>query len=195
MKVIGLTGGIGSGKSTVANTLKALGAGVIDADRIGHQILLIDGVRKRIVSVFGQNILDPKDQINRQLLGELVFSDERALKQLNDITHPEITKRIKSLLEKYRHSKAPMIVIEATLLAKAGWLDWFDEIWVTEAPTTVVLGRVIRRFGITLTAAKARINCQPIASEYTKIADVLIDTNKPLTKLKTEVTRLYHERK
>jgi dephospho-CoA kinase len=195
MKVIGLTGGIGSGKSTVANTLKALGARVIDADRIGHQILLIDGVRKKIVSVFGQNVLDPKDQINRQLLGELVFSDERALKQLNDITHPEITERIKSLLEKYRHSKAPMIVIEATLLAKAGWFDWFDEIWVTEAPTAVVINRVIRRFGITPNAAKARINCQPIASEFTKIADVLIDTNKSLTKLKTEVTQLYHERK
>ncbi len=96
MKIIGLTGGIGSGKSTVAEILKKLGAVVIDLDRIGHEVLRKDSVvYKKIISVFGEGILNDDGEIDRTKLGKIVFSDEGALQRLNKIVHPAIDKRVR----------------------------------------------------------------------------------------------------
>jgi len=135
MKVIGLTGGIGSGKSTVSGYLKELGASVIDADIIGHRVLEDARVKNELRAAFGGQILDENGRIIRKKLGDIVFgTDKEQLPLLNRITHPRIQRIIKEELESYRHQGVRITIVEAPLLIEAGYNSLVDEIWVTTAP-------------------------------------------------------------
>ncbi len=165
-KIIGLTGGSGSGKSTVAAALKALGAFVIDCDRLAHENMLKGGIAyEEIVAEFGRAILLPDCEIDRKALGNIVFNDKKALERLNKITHKHITDRVKELISS---SNNKIIVIDAPLLHKAGLDSLCDEVWVTEAPYGVRLKRIMERDKITREAAESRLKNQGDYSEGDK---------------------------
>ena len=169
-KVIGLTGGSGSGKSTVAGVLGRLGALVIDCDKIAHENMLKGGIAYNdIVNEFGREILLPDGEINRRRLGALVFSNGAALSRLNGIAHPYIVARVKSLIDK---SKG-LAVIDAALLYQVGLDSLCDEVWVTQAPPAVRIDRIMARDGITRQEAEDRLNSQ---EEYNR-GDRVIVTN------------------
>ena len=109
MKVIGLTGGIGSGKSTVTRFLAELGAVIIDADRVGHEALKSDEVRREVVAVFGRQVLTPDGDIDRKKLGEVVFGDAESLSWLNQIMHPGMYEIVKAQIEEYRQQGVDVV--------------------------------------------------------------------------------------
>jgi len=192
MKVIGLTGGIASGKSTVSRFLKELGAVVIDADRTGHEILRSDAeVRRELVAAFGQQILTPGGSVSRRRLGEMVFGNPEALVRLNQIMHPRIAVRVKAQLEGYRKDGVEVVVVEAALLLEAGWASLVDEVWVTVAAEATVLKRLKERTGLSAPESLARIRSQLSVEERVRRADVVIDTDCDLDELKARVAGLW----
>jgi len=191
MKVIGLTGAIGSGKSTVSRFLAELGAVIIDADKIGHQVLEADSeARRQVVDAFGKKVFTSDGHIDRKRLGGLVFKEREALSRLNRIMHPRICDVIKAQLEQHQKQGADMVVIEAPLLIEAGWTALVDEVWVTVAPQATVLER-LEQVGMSGTEAMARIGSQLPAKERSKHADVVIDTDCSLDELRVKVSRLW----
>ncbi|MGD9116544.1 MAG: dephospho-CoA kinase [Dehalococcoidia bacterium] len=195
MKVIGLTGGIASGKSTVAQFLKELGAVTIDADRVGHEIFRPESPAWReVVDAFGRDILDAGGEIDRRKLGRLVFGDAKKLARLNQITHPRIYAEVKARIEEYRRRGEKVAVLEAPLLLESdgpSLADDVDEIWVTVAPEATVLKRLKDKTGNTEAHSKARIRSQMPTEARLKRADVVIDTDCPLDELKAKITGLW----
>jgi dephospho-CoA kinase len=192
MKVIGLTGGIGSGKSTVSQFLAELGATILDADEVGHEALKPGTeVWERVVNEFGKGIVDASGGIDRARLGELVFNNHDARERLNNIMHPAIYSMVNARLEEYRRQGVNIAVLEVPLLLEVGWTSLVDEIWVTVAPEAVVLKRLLERTGLTEHEAKARINAQLSNEERIKHADVVIDTDCSLDELKAKVAGLW----
>ncbi len=192
MKVIGLTGGIGSGKSTVSSFLAELGAVIIDADKVGHELLKSDTeIRRKVVAAFGRQILAPDGEVDRKKLGGLVFESPQALSRLNRIMHPPINNAIKAQLERYRRQGAGVVVVEAPLLVEAGWTSMVDEVWVTVASEATVLNRLEKEMGLSQLESQARIHSQLSSKERVKHASVVINTDLSLDKLKAGVGRLW----
>jgi dephospho-CoA kinase len=193
MKVIGLTGGIGSGKSTVAGFLAEMGAKIIDADTVGHRVLESDEqVKQELVEAFGSGVLTPEGKIDRQALAGIAFRQPKALPLLNKITHPRITEEIKKQLEEYREKGISVVVIEAPLLIEVGWAAKVDRVWVTTAPQDVIVKRLEGK-GMTPEEAMARIKSQITDQERIKKADVVIDTDTSLEELKELVRVIWEE--
>jgi len=192
MKIIGITGGIGSGKSTVARFLAELGAVVIDTDKVGHDVLRSDGqIKWELVTAFGGEILTPHDHISREKLGELVFSDPQKLQLLNRIIHPEINRRVMAEIEKCRREGIRVLAFEAPLLFDVGWQELADEVWVTVAAEATILERLKTRTGLSRDRALTRIRAQSPPAELVSRADVVIDTDCSLEELRAEVVRLW----
>ena len=192
MKIIGLTGGIASGKSTVAQFLEELGAVVINADSIGHEVLRSDiDVREAVLTVFGAGVLTPDGEISRERLGALVFSAPEHLSELNRITHPRIIDRVKVCLEKYRCDGVKAVVLEAALLLEADLDSLVDEVWVTVASEATVIKRLGERNGLSQEESLARIRSQLLSAERLKCADAVIDTDCGLDELKARVAKLW----
>ncbi|OGN98037.1 MAG: dephospho-CoA kinase [Chloroflexi bacterium RBG_13_51_18] len=188
MKIIGLTGGIGSGKSTAARFLKELGAEVIDLDKAGHEVLKKDGgVYKKVVGEFGEGILKVGGEIDRIRLGEIVFNDREALKRLNKMVHPAIDKIVESKVSKCRRKKVKVVVLEAAAMLEAEKTWQVDEIWVTISNEKAVLNRLKERSGYSETEAKKRINAQITNEERMKLADVVIRNDGTLDELEIKV--------
>jgi dephospho-CoA kinase len=192
MKVIGLTGGIGSGKSTVSRFLAELGAIIIDADKVGHEALKPDTeIWHKVVAAFGRQILTPDGDINRQKLGEIVFSNPESLSKLNQIMHPRMYDMVKAQLEEYQRQGVAVVVLEAPLLIEANWTSLVDEVWVTVASQPTVLRRLKEKFGLSESEALARIRSQLPTEERARYADVIIDTDCDLDELKAKVKELW----
>jgi len=192
MKVIGLTGGIGSGKSTVSRFLAELGAVIIDADKVGHEVFKSGtGAWREVVAAFGRQILTTNGEIDREKLGELVFGNPDSLGRLNRIMHPRIAGAVKAQLEEYRRQGIRMAVVEAPLLIEAGWTSIVDEVWVTVASESTVLKRLQERTGLSKAKSLARIRSQLSLEERVKHADVVIDTDCHFDELKARVAELW----
>ncbi len=201
MKVIGLTGGIGSGKSTVSGFLAELGATIIDVDRVWHDALKPDTELWRgVVAAFGKEILTPDGDIDRERLGEIVFGSPEALARLNNIMHPWMYETVKAQLEEYRRQGVGVVVLEAPLLievplfmraGKPSLSDEVDEVWVTTAPESVVLKRMKEKSGMSEEQTLARIRSQLPSEERIKHADVVIDTDCSLEELREKVRGLW----
>ena len=189
MKIIGLTGGIGSGKTTLAGFLKELGVAVIDADKLGHQALRENQMRREVVATFGQGVLDSNSQVDRPKLARLVFGCTQQLAHLNRITHPRIAEMLTDRLDKHRRQGVGAVVIEAPLLVETGWVDTVDEVWVTVAPRTVVLTR-LQQMGFTRREVLTRLGAQMKPEERLKKADVVINTDTSLEELKARAKEL-----
>jgi dephospho-CoA kinase len=194
MKVIGLTGGIGSGKSTVSQFLAELGAVIIDADKIGHEAFKPNTeVWQKIVDAFGRQVLTTNDEIDRKKLGDIVFGNPELLSRLNQIMHPQMYKIAKAQIEEYSRQGAKVVVLEAPILLEADWTSLVDEVWVTVAPESTVFKRLEERNRLSPTESLARIHSQLSSDEQVKHANVVIDTDCSLSELKAKVTKLWQK--
>ncbi len=193
---VGLTGGIGSGKSTAAELLSELGATVIDADRVGHEVYL-PGTKgwDQVVAAFGEGVVGDQGSIDRKQLGAIVFADEGQLAKLNGIVHPLIRDAVRDKVAAAKIARpAVPVVIEAAVLIEAKWYDLVDEVWVVVAEPQTVIERVTASRGLDESAVRARIDAQLSNQERTERADVVIDNNGSLDELRTQVERLSKER-
>jgi dephospho-CoA kinase len=194
MLIIGLTGTIGSGKSTIAGFMQDMGAPIIDADKIGHEVYLPHSFGwQKVVAAFGESILSQDKSIDRQNLGEIVFNDPDKLKRLNHIVHPLIIQSIKDVLEELRRNHAKVVVLDAALLIEAGLESLADEIWVTTAPENVLYKRLSTSRNLTSQQIRQRINAHMPAAKQIKYATRVIDTNVPLDELKVKIALLWEE--
>jgi dephospho-CoA kinase len=187
MKVIGLTGGIGTGKSTVARFLAELGARTMDLDVTGHEVLRDPAILKDLVQAFGDGILDIEGQVDRAKLGPLVFNDLTELHKLSGITHPAIDARVGAYIEEARQDGFRVVVLEAAVLMEAGRVWQVDEIWVTVAPLNVVVERVMQRSDMAEAEVLERVRNQLPDEERNAAADVIIDTDCSLDTLRERV--------
>ena len=195
MKVIGLTGSIGTGKGEVAAVLRSLGAQVIEADEVGHQVYQrgTEGWR-RVVEIFGREVLDTSERVDRQRLGEVVFSDPKALSRLNAALHPLIREGVLSELKAIEGGGAEVAVVAAALLLEAGWRDLVDEVWVVWAPEAVVMRRARRQRGLTTAQVRQRLRAQSPPEWQLQQADVTIENAGDLGELRRQVEELWQER-
>ena len=194
MMVIGLTGGIASGKSTVSELLSELGAVVLNADEMGHEILKPNSeTQQEIVAAFGREILDPNDDIDRGKLGDIVFNDPHALARLNSIMHPRMFVVARDKLNELRRRGAEVVVLEAPLLIEANWTELVDQLWITVASEATVIRRLRDRSGLTEAQARARIHSQMPIEEKAKHADVVINTDCDFAEVKSQVEELWQK--
>ncbi|MGH8009601.1 MAG: dephospho-CoA kinase, partial [Candidatus Binatia bacterium] len=189
MKTIGLTGGIGSGKSTVSQILAGLGAFVIDADKVGHEIYLPGKEAwQQVTAEFGHDLLAADQTIDRKKLGAIVFGSDEARQKLNSIVHPlmfkDIERRIK---EKRAEGFSRPIVIEAAILIEANWLPLVDEVWVVVTNKNAVIERVAVQRGLSAHDTEARIASQLADAERLKYASLVITNDGALEDLKKQV--------
>jgi len=192
--VIGLTGNIGTGKTTISQILAKLGAAIIDADKIGHELLQPHTPTwYQVVAAFGRDILQPDEQIDRHKLAQIVFTDQESLARLNQIMHPKMYALAKEWLESLRSQGVKVVILEAPLLIEAGWKDLVDQVWVTTAPEALVAQHLKENKGLAEADVLARLHYQMPQEEKTKQADVVIDTNCTLSELEAKVIELWHE--
>ena len=180
MRVVGLTGGIASGKSTAATLLGELGAHVIDADVLGHQAYNPGtSAFQAVVKTFGEDIVADDGSIDRRALGGKVFGDEDALRRLTDIVWPEIRRLAELEIRNINSTNSSaVIVLEAAVLLEAGWEDIADEIWVVVVDPEVAIERAMQRDGADRTAIEARVNSQLSNEERTAKAHLVIDNSE-----------------
>jgi dephospho-CoA kinase len=189
----GLTGGIASGKSTVARFLEALGAKVINADRVGHELLEPSHpVFNKVVLHFGRGILKPCGEIDRERLGSVVFADPQKLSELTSIMHPSLIARVKELVEEFR-SRQPraVILVDAALIYEAGVADCFAKILVAWCRPEQQIERLMAKAHISRQDALRRMASQIPVEEKRRRADYLIDCSGSLEETRAQVEALY----
>ena len=192
---IGLTGGIASGKSTVAAMLRERGAIVINADEIAHQVYEKgqDGWQ-RLVDLFGENILDGDREINRSKLGEIVFSDPEKLQQLNITLEDLIRKEIEKEIAAADAAGERFLVLDAPLLIEYGINHEMDEVWLVALSESEQIKRLLQRDGYDENKSRARLASQMSFRDKSAYADVVIDNNIPLEDLARTVDMLWDVR-
>jgi dephospho-CoA kinase len=191
MLTIGLIGGIGSGKSTVAQILGELGAPVLDADKVAHTTYAPGAVAyDLVIAAFGADIVAPDRTIDRRKLGAVVFGNPDQLNKLTSIVWPATFAAISSSVTATRDggTKNP-IVVEAAILIEANWTSLFDEVWLVRAPHDQVIARIERQRGLKPAETEARIRAQLPDEERAKYANLLIDNSGSLENLR-EVLKL-----
>jgi dephospho-CoA kinase len=195
MKVIGLTGNIGSGKSTVARMLEALGARVIDADQVAREVVEPgEPAWREILDEFGEEIIGCNARVNRKRLADIVFADASAREKLNRITHPRIIERIKEKIERYRREGAKVVIVEAALIVERGGLrDMIDKLVVVTAEEDKQIERLLKEGRFTRHEVLARIRAQMKAEEKAAHADFVIDNSGSLESTAKQVLRLWDE--
>ena len=195
MLVIGLTGGIATGKTTVSEILRELGAEVLDADRVGHEAYLPDTpTYNDVVSTFGREIVREDRQINRGKLGAIVFSDPANMKKLTDIMWPRMADIVAERIEEQKTRGTEVMVVEAAVLLEAKWDSLTDEVWVTVSPEASMIERLAESRGLTEEQAKDRINSQMAVEERIKRADVVIHNDSGQGELRAQIEATWNSR-
>ena len=196
MKVIGLTGGTGSGKSIVSAFLEQNGAYIIDADEIAHGIIERGKTAyEELTNYFGGAILDQDRNILRKKLGSIVFTNKEKLDFLNRCTHKYISQEIdKQIAERKKKQRDTCIVLDAPLLLEAKLENRCNEIWVVFAEEEVRARRIMERDNITYQEAKNRIGCQKNWDFYRQKANLILDNSKDLQHLKRQLEAIFYVR-
>ena len=195
MIVIGLTGGIGTGKSEVARIFQELGAVLINADQIGHQAYNPHSeIWQEVVKAFGEEILQPSGEIDRKKLGSIVFADPDQLTRLNQIMHPRMARMVARQVQELGEQGADVVVVEAALLFEAGWDSLVGEVWSTESPEDLVIKRLQSRSGLSQEEAKKRIDSQMSAEERKSRSQVVVDNSGDLVDLEKVVRSSWDQR-
>ncbi|ASR41064.1 dephospho-CoA kinase [Ligilactobacillus agilis] len=188
--ILGLTGGIASGKSTVSAYLAQNGALIIDADLIARQVVAkkSSGL-KQIVAKFGGEILTASGELDRKKLGKLVFSNKELLKALTDITGPLIRAEILREIEAAKKAQVKLVVLDIPLLFETGYQTLCDKVMVVTIPSKLQLERVMKRDNLSAAEARKRIANQLPASKRNELADVLIDNSKSVAETYQQVLK------
>jgi dephospho-CoA kinase len=193
MLVIGLVGGIGSGKSVATAMLAELGAEIINADLVGHEVYEPGKPGfDAIVAEFGSDVVGPDERIDRKRLGALVFADSTRLARLNAIVHPLIRAEIERRVQQARvKGEARAVVVEAAILLEAGWRSLVDQVWVISARREDVLARLAAQRGMGVDETDARMAKQMTDAERRAAADVVIENSGSLDELRVRLEGLW----
>lgn len=191
MKIIGLTGGIGSGKSTVASIMHGFGAYIIDADEVARDVVSKGSrVLDKIVMHFGKEILNDDGGLNRRKLAEVVFNDRQKVVLLNQLTHKEVYKRIREQLKELKDKQYKDLIVLDVPIPSMEFKDMCDEIWVVDAPQDVRVERIIERSGFSREDILKRMSSQISSDDYLRIADRVINNADSLEALRDRVHEL-----
>jgi dephospho-CoA kinase len=195
MLTIGLTGGIGSGKSTVAQILGEFGASILDADKVAHTTYAPGAsAYEAVIEAFGADILAPDRTIDRRKLGSIVFGNPERLNRLTSIVWPATRESIRRNVNELRASGATLpIVVEAAILIEANWQPLFNEIWLVRAPREQVVTRIEIQRGLKPAETEARIRAQLSDEERTKHASLVIENNGSLDELRDLLKTVWAE--
>lgn len=194
MKVIGLTGGIASGKSTASAYLRELGAAIVDADAISRASTRRGGAAFEAVCAAFGDILGADGEIDRRKLGGIVFADEDARRKLNSIVHPAVMAESRAQIENARASGVKVCILDVPLLFETGMEKLCDETWLIYVPREEQIRRMAERDGLDAAAAAARIDSQMPLEEKLKRADVAIDSSGTIEQTREKLCRLWEER-
>ena len=182
--LVGLTGNIATGKSTVAGMLTDLGATVIDADAVAHEVIRAGGpVYEEVVDAFGKEMVGPDGEIDRARLGAKVFAEPEAMRRLEAIVHPEVLVEVARRVAATRSA----VVVEAIKLIEAGMAEGCDSLWVTTCPAEQQVQRLMEGRGLSREEAERRVLAQPPQEEKLALADVVIDTSVDLAETRAQV--------
>lgn len=191
MYTIGLTGGIGTGKSEVLSILRDLGASTVQADLLAHEIYSPGKPAwQDIIHTFGSEILTAEQQINRKKLGEIVFADKNKLSKLNQIVHPRIFEHLKELIEKQEMAGVRLLVIEAAILIEAEWTEIVDSVWVVKASRSIIIDRLKGKTTLSEKQITQRINAQISDAKRQEKANEIITNNGDKSELRDQVRKL-----
>jgi len=173
--VIGLTGNIGSGKSTVLRMLEQLGAKAIDADNLAHEVMRKGtSVWQAIVDAFGDEVLNPDGVIDRKRLGSLVFDDREALERLENIVHPAVDERFREIIQE---ADEQVIVVEAVKIIESGIYPELSALWLVTCPAEERLRRLLETRGVNEEEVRERLKAQMTEEQQAQLADVVIDNS------------------
>ncbi|MEX2401403.1 MAG: dephospho-CoA kinase [Rhodothermales bacterium] len=194
MKRLGVTGGIGSGKTTVCRMLEEMGARVFYADEEGKQLLVDDPeARREVIAAFGADSYHDDGRLNRAFLADQVFSDDEKLERLNRIVHPRVLARFEKVAEKAEREHVPLMVKEAALIFESGGEALLDAVAVVDAPREERIARVVARDDAEPADVKARMRHQMEPAELRRRADVVIENDGDLPQLRKQVEALYED--
>lgn len=189
--IIGLTGNIATGKSVVRRMLEHLGAYTIDADSLTHRVYAQGAPgHQQVIDKFGKWILNKEGEIDRAKLGNLVFNDAEAMRQLEDIVHPLVRQAVELLVNR---AKQPVIVIEAIKLLEGELRNVCHSIWVTNAPEVIQIERLMRKRGLTQDQAEERIHSQSPQSQKINVANIVITNTGTYDELWTQVSEAWKQ--
>ena len=189
--IIGILGGIGSGKSTVAAEFAKLGCKVIDADKIAHELLDEPSVKEKVVGLFGRSILNPEGKIDRGKLAEVVFADADKLSLINEIIHPLVLQRVRELIKQYDcQNQVKAIVLDMPLLVEVGWDKRCDKLIFVDCEQKLRLDRA-KKLGFDKNQVKIRENFQISLDNKANVADNTINNNSDFSALAKQVTDIF----
>lgn len=192
MLTIGLTGGIGSGKSTVAQWFENQGVPVIDADKTVHRLLQSDpDTISKLIHTFGPEIVGETGKIERSRLGKLVFADEEARKRLEGIVHPRVIESMHHARDVFRDSGSKVCVWDVPLLFETGFEQYVDQVWVIWAPRDIQIQRVLSRDKLGLSEVESRIAAQGLLEDKCDRADVVIDNSGNIQETINQLTEAW----
>jgi len=192
--LIGIIGGIASGKSTVAAEFAKLGCAVIDADAIAHQALDTDAVRDAVVAQFGRAVLDDSERIDRRKVAQMVFADRERLTTLNGIIHPYVFAQTEERITRYaRDETVEAIVLDMPLLVEVGWADRCDRIVFVDCDREQRLARARQTRGLSAAEIKIRENFQISLDKKISLADNTVDSNSDFSTLVRQINDIFSD--
>ena len=190
MKVIGLTGGMASGKSTVANYLRELGYPIFDADYRAKELTRPGSpCLAKVAAIFGERFLE-KGVLNREKLAEHVFSDHKELAKLNELIHSEVWRVAQEFIAQHKKQGAKMVILDVPLLVQTGWHERVDEVWAVVIPRDEQIKRAMARNGMSREMAQKRLDSQISNEELVRYAHVVIDNSGSLVKTLEQVDKV-----
>jgi dephospho-CoA kinase len=194
MKLIGLLGGVASGKSLVADMFRQLGAEVLDADRVGHEVLRMPAVRAAVGGRWGKDVIGPDGEVHRPALAKIVFAASpdgpRELAELEQITHPEIRRRLQAEVAELARRGAKMAILDAPVMLKAGWNQLCDALVFVDAPADQRQARAMAR-GWTAAEFSQREAAQEPVEEKRRVADFVLDNSRDVSYIQAQVERCW----
>lgn len=184
MLVVGLTGNIGCGKSSLSDIFRAEGIKIIDADIIARQIYEDEKLLRKVYETFGNDIKNEEGSLNRKALGRIVFSDDEKLIQLNKLTHPVIRQKVSDEIEEYKSQNEEIVILDAALLVESDYLNFIDKLLVVTCKENIQIERIIARDNCSIEEALGRIKSQMSQENKVKYADYVIDNSATLSELR-----------
>ncbi len=192
---VGLTGNIASGKSSAARVFAELGATVIDADGIAHELMSPGHeTYEKVIEAFGERILNPDRTIDRRLLGGIIFAEEEKRLLLNSLVHPPVIAEVdRRVAEAARANPRGVIIVDAALMVETGYHRAYDRLIVVTCSPSLQMARLINRDGLTIEQARARIASQMPVEEKLKVAHYAIDTSGTFRETREQIEAIYRD--